>query len=170
VKRFFLTAGMVLAALNIWTGAPLLALWIGSRVQGGGSYPKLTSILVVVGVLMVVAFGLLKLLEVLSFMHDEASGRQATVRAHLPWLRSMRGERPLYPGEQAVVTVVERVLILMVVLAVIVFEIWFFFFSPSPIDSRSGRSFQVPPQERLLAAAPAAEAPSGVRGLTLRQW
>jgi hypothetical protein len=25
-----------LAAVNVWTGAPLLAVWVGSQTQGGG--------------------------------------------------------------------------------------------------------------------------------------
>jgi hypothetical protein len=33
----------------------------------------------------------------------------------------------------------ERILVVCVVLAVAAFEIWFFFFSTSPIDGRSGR-------------------------------
>ena len=33
-KRFGLAALMAFLALNIWTGSPLLALWIGSQVQG----------------------------------------------------------------------------------------------------------------------------------------
>ena len=35
-KRFLLAALMALLVLNLWTGGPLLALWLGSRVQGDG--------------------------------------------------------------------------------------------------------------------------------------
>jgi hypothetical protein len=45
----------------------------------------------------------------------------------------MRAERVNYEREKHEVTAVERILVLMVALAVILFEIWFFFFSPSPI-------------------------------------
>jgi hypothetical protein len=31
-----------------------------------------------------------------------------------------------------------------IVLVVVLFEIWFFFYSPSPIDQRSGRSHRAP--------------------------
>ena len=34
LKRFLLAALMAVLVLNIWTGGPLLALWLGSRVQG----------------------------------------------------------------------------------------------------------------------------------------
>jgi len=51
----------------------------------------------------------------------------------------MRGERAQYPGQHIEVTALERVLIVTVVLCILAFEIWFFFFSTSPIDQRSGR-------------------------------
>jgi hypothetical protein len=51
----------------------------------------------------------------------------------------MRGEREMYPGDRLTVTTLERVLVVVVVLAVAAFEIWFFFFSGSPIDQRTGR-------------------------------
>ena len=38
---------MGVATLNVWTGSPLLALWIGSRVQGRAP-PAMLPIFVVV--------------------------------------------------------------------------------------------------------------------------
>jgi hypothetical protein len=40
VKRFGLAALMAFLALNVWTGSPLLALWIGSRIQGESTQPS----------------------------------------------------------------------------------------------------------------------------------
>ena len=34
LKRVAMAAATALVAINIWTGAPLLALWVGSRVVG----------------------------------------------------------------------------------------------------------------------------------------
>jgi hypothetical protein len=52
----------------------------------------------------------------------------------------MRAERPVYPGESPHLTAPERMLVVVVVIAAVVaFEVWFFFFSGSPIDQRSGR-------------------------------
>ena len=34
LKRLGLVALMAFLALNVWTGSPLLSLWIGSRIQG----------------------------------------------------------------------------------------------------------------------------------------
>jgi hypothetical protein len=52
----------------------------------------------------------------------------------------MRGERPHYDKQRARdLSPLEVILIVSVVAAVVAFEIWFFFFSGSPIDQRSGR-------------------------------
>jgi hypothetical protein len=147
LKLVGLRAAMLVVALNIWTGSPLLALWIGSRMQGDGP-PKMGPVFVVGLAIAVFSFALAQLLAMLGGRYDELTGQAATVHRQVPWLRSMRGERPIYPGERVHVTALERVLVLMVVIAVAAFEIWFFFFSTSPIDGRSGRS-SVP-----LASAP----------------
>jgi hypothetical protein len=143
VKRLGLAALIAIVSVNVWTGSPLFALWVGSRVQGTGP-PKMESFAVVAVVLIAMSVALVKLLSYLGSAYDSASGQQPTVRAHTPWLRSMRGERPQYPGEAPRLTVLERTLVAMVLVVVVLFEVWFFFFSPSPIDQRTGRS-EVPP-------------------------
>jgi hypothetical protein len=130
---------MAIAALNVWTGGPLLALWIGSRAQGEGP-PTMTAIFVVVVALSVISLISLRLLGYLNRLHEKMTGQTATVRQHTPWLRSMRGERPQYGGVEPTLTALERILVVMVVAAFVAFEVWFFFFSSSPIDNRTGRS------------------------------
>jgi hypothetical protein len=138
VKRVALVAAMAVVTLNVWTGAPLLALWVGSRVQLH-SQATMTGIAVVAIVLAIVCFLLLRLLRVLGAQYDSLVGASPTVRSHVSWLRSMRGERPEYDGVAPTVTMAERIVIVAVVLAFAVFEVWFFFFSSSSIDQRSGR-------------------------------
>ena len=147
-KLVGLRAAMLLVAINIWTGSPLLALWIGSRVQGTGP-PKMSAVFVVAVAIAVFSVLLGQLLALLGGVYDGMTGQVATVHQHVPWLRSMRGERAVYPGEHAQITALERVMVIVVVVAVVAFEIWFFFFSTSPIDNRSGRG--------ALPAAPTAE-------------
>jgi hypothetical protein len=136
--RVLLLALIGLATLNLWTGGPLLALWVGSRTQGSGP-TSMTAVLVVVVVMTAVSVGLIRVITLLQEAYRKRGGDSPQVRAHTPWLRSMRGERPVYPGESARLTAPERILVLVVIVAVAVFEIWFFFFSGSPIDQRSGR-------------------------------
>jgi hypothetical protein len=137
-KRLAVAALLTIVGLNVWTGGPLLALWIGSRVQGSGP-PTMAAVAVVVVVLAVVSIALALLFSRLNRAYQTMSGHAATVRQHTPWLRSMRGERPQYAGVEPTLTTPERILVGMVVVAFVLFEIWFFFFSTSPIDNRSGR-------------------------------
>ena len=138
MKRFALAAAMAVVTFNVWTGAPLLALWIGSRVQADRQATML-GIAVVAIVLAIICFFLLRLLRALGARYDRVVGASPTVRSHVSWLRSMRGERPEYDGVEPTVTMAERIAIAAVVLAFAAFEVWFFFFSTSSIDSRSGR-------------------------------
>jgi hypothetical protein len=132
LKLVGLRAAMLVVALNIWTGSPLLALWIGSRLQGDGP-PKMGPVFVVGLAIAVFSFALAQVLALLGGRYDQLTGHVATVHRQTPWLRSMRGERPVYPGEHAQVSALERVLVIMVVGAIGAFEIWFFFLSGSPI-------------------------------------
>jgi hypothetical protein len=141
---------MALVAVNVWTGAPLLALWVGSRVQRH-SEATMTGIAVVAITLAVICFALLRVLRVLSARYDRITGTSPTVRTHVTWLRSMRAERPQYEGVTPTLTMAERIVILMVVIAFIAFEIWFFFFSTSSIDQRSGRG-EAPTVQHLAGA------------------
>ena len=134
---------MVLATLNLWTGGPLLALWIGSRVQGSGA-PSMLAVGVVAVSLGLLSYALVELLAVLDARYARVSGRRTTVSRHVPWLRSMRGERPHQPRHARELSPLEVVLIASVVVVIALFEVWFFFYSPSPIDQRSGRSHGVP--------------------------
>jgi hypothetical protein len=149
VKRLFLALCIAVASVNIWTGGPALALWAGSRAQGSGPATML-SVFVVIVVLAAVSLGLVRLIGALQRAYEDCAGTAPTVRAHTPWLRSMRGERPVYPGEKASLTTPERILVVVAVLGVTAFEVWFFFFSGSPIDQRSGRG-QAPVQPPAIA-------------------
>jgi hypothetical protein len=149
MKRLALAFLIALASLNIWTGGPAFALWVGSRVQGDGP-PTMTAFFVVTIVLAAVILGLVRMIAALQRAYDKCTGSGPTVRAHTPWLRSMRGERPVYPGESAQLTASERILIIVAVVAVVAFEVWFLFFSGSPFDQRSGRG-QAPMQPPAIA-------------------
>jgi hypothetical protein len=137
-RRLGLRVAMAAVAINIWTGSPLLALWIGSRLQGSGP-PKMGPVFVVVVAFAAISFGLAWVLSQLGDRYDRITGQVPLVHRHVAWLRSMRGERAQYPGEHVQVTALEQVLIITVVLCILAFEIWFFFFSGSSIDQRSGR-------------------------------
>jgi hypothetical protein len=139
VKRFGLAALTAFIALNVWTGSPLLAVWIGSRIQGDSTQPSMGAVAAVIGCLILFSVLLYQALKRVSYAYHEATGTLPAVRTHAPWLRSMRGERPDYPGTDARIGAAERIVVLMVIVAVVAFEVWFFFFSGSSIGGNSGR-------------------------------
>jgi hypothetical protein len=138
VRRIGWISVMILLTVNIWTGGPLLALWIGSRVQGSGQ-PTMGPIVVTAISLGAISFGLVRLLAIVDARYGQAMGRTTSVRQHVPWLRSMRGERPHEQRRFGDLSPLEIILVVAVVIVIALFEVWFFFFSSSPIDQRSGR-------------------------------
>jgi hypothetical protein len=125
---------MALAAINIWTGSPLLAVWVGSRVVET-SQPTMGAVFLIVVVLAALSLALIYVLNAASAAHDRLTGRRQAVRRHVPWLRSMRAERTEHERDKRRLTVLERMLVISVVAAVLLFEIWFFFYSGSPIGA-----------------------------------
>ena len=92
----------------------------------------------------VISFVLVRLLARLDDLYGRVTGRASTVHRHVPWLRSMRGERPHIQKHASELSPLELILITTVVVVVALFEVWFFFYSPSPIDARNGRSHDAP--------------------------
>ena len=133
LERVALNIVMALSAINIWTGAPLLAVWVGSRVVESSTQVTMSAVFLVVVVLFAACLGLVWVLNRASAAYDEKVGRPQNVRQHVPWLRSMRAERVVYEREKGTTTPLERILVVTVALAVVAFEVWFFFFSGSSI-------------------------------------
>ncbi|HEV2815223.1 MAG TPA: hypothetical protein VGW10_18350 [Solirubrobacteraceae bacterium] len=143
LRRLALVCGMAIATVNIWTGGPLVALWIGSRVQGSGP-PSMLGIGIAAVALGVVTYALVRVLARLDAAYGRVAGRTSSVRRHVPWLRSMRGERPHVQKHVNQLSALEIILVTTVVVVVVLFEVWFFFYSPSPIDGRTGRDHDAP--------------------------
>jgi len=134
VKRTLLVLGTLLASMNIWTGAPLAAVWVGSH-SAGGSQVSMTALVVVVVVLIVLEVALVWILSRLTYAYEQLVPRPEAVRRTSPWLRSMRGERDDIETQRRSLGAIERILVFTVVIGVGAFEIWFFFFSGSSIGS-----------------------------------
>ncbi len=139
IKPILLAAAMAFLALNVWTGSPLLAVWLGSKVQGENSQPSMGAYAIVIIALIAFSWGLYQLLKIVMSAYQDATGTTPTVRSHAPWLRSMRGERPDYPGNTARISGAEKIVVVTVLIAATAFEIWFFFFSGSSIGGGGGR-------------------------------
>jgi len=128
--RIALAGLTAVLAINLWTGAPLFAIWVGSRVQKGTGL-TMSTVLVVMGVLAVCVTLLVLALTRVEAAYKTVTG-QDTHRRTAPWLRSMRGERPELAHQEGL-TGFEKGLAAAVVLGVVAFEGWFFFFAGSSI-------------------------------------
>lgn len=132
--RLALMAGTALAATAAWTGAPLLALWVGSQADNG-SQPALIAVIIVVVVLAVLEFALVTLLSVLNRRWERAAGIRPETRRPPPWYSSMRGERDRDVIRHRGVSGPEKVVAVCCATAMLVFEFWFFFLSGSSLPS-----------------------------------
>jgi hypothetical protein len=135
IARTAVLSAIAVLTLNLWTGGPMLAVWIGSRLQGSG--PTTTwAVGLVIAILGAISWAILRALAMLNHAYDRLTGRPQ-VRHRTAWLRSVRGERS--DSDRTGVSAADMVLIAIVAVAILAFEIWFFFYSGSPIDQRSGR-------------------------------
>src|SRR3954447_24117660 len=81
--RVLVMAAMTVVAVNIWTGAPLLALWVGSRVEGDSGL-SMGAVFVVIAVMALTMFVLVRLLALLGARHDRMLGREPATRRQQP--------------------------------------------------------------------------------------
>lgn len=135
LERLALIAASALLSINLWTGAPLLAVWVGSRVQAAQGRLSMSALLAVVATLAVTVFVLAWLLARVNGRYDGLSGQEPGARQTSPWLRSLSGERESDVRARHGISGIERVVVITVVLAVLAFEAWFFFFAGSSLPS-----------------------------------
>ena len=133
LKRAALAGATAFLAINLWTGAPLVALWVGSQVVGK-TVLSMEAVFVVVIVLAALVFSMAMGLAWLSAEYDRLTGRVPGER-RLTWLRSTRAEGIEEPGYGAGTSALERIVMTSVYLAVISFLVWFFFFAGAPTPS-----------------------------------
>jgi hypothetical protein len=116
-----------LVSVNLWTGGPLLALWVGSRIQAAAGQLSMAAVGGTLGVLIVETFVLYKALAYLNARYNRVIGR-VSPRRQAPWLKPMTGERRALEVRRPL-SATERIVVASVVVAVLAFEVWFFFFA-----------------------------------------
>jgi hypothetical protein len=134
VQRIALATGALVASVNVWTGAPLFAVWVGSRVQGTSGV-KMGPLFVVVGVLIVLELVLVYALGWINGRYDHITGRDKLVRRPPPWRSSLSAEREDVVRREEGVNAIERVVSISVAAGLAAFQIWFFFFSGSSLPA-----------------------------------
>jgi len=127
LKRTALAAATAFAAINVWTGCPLFALWVGAQVSGQNriTMPTLGVFLIVVALLEGVT---IVALAWLNNVYDELTGRRRLERRP-PWLRSMSAESERHVSQRVGISLPERILMIIIYFAVIALAVWYVFFA-----------------------------------------
>jgi hypothetical protein len=133
-KRVAIVIATALTTVNLWTGAPLLAVWVGSQAQGGRvlSLGGVVTVLLVLGVL---AFLLGWALSWLHAKYDQLIGRPPALARTSPWQRRMRGELDEHLRARYPLSAPERVVAACVIAGLLAFEVWFFFLAGSSLPT-----------------------------------
>jgi hypothetical protein len=128
-----LAIAAALISVNIWTGAPICALWIGAQFQtwtaarASGTGVSMEGLFAVVVVLAALEAALVLLVGRVSNAYDKLTGRGGKAHRRSPWLRSLGGERDKAESGRYGISAVERTAIISVVVCVLAFEAWFIF-------------------------------------------
>jgi hypothetical protein len=125
-----LIAAMVAGSLMLWLGNPVIWLWIGSQMtssQRGRMGPYFVVAIGILASTVAVSLALARLQRT----YERVTGKEATVRVRLAWLRSLRDDRQ--SGTD--VTVLDFILVTTAVVAVTAFAVWFLLFAGSPLPS-----------------------------------
>jgi hypothetical protein len=131
-KRLALIIGTTLVGINTFTGAPLLAIWVGSQAQGGRVL-SLRGVVTVLVVLTVLEFLLGLALTWLSATYDRLTGRPRFAGETSPWQRAKRGDRVQDIRARFGMSAPEKVVAACVIAGVLLFEVWFFFLAGSSL-------------------------------------
>ena len=123
-----LVLAMLVAAIFLWVGTPLVWLYIASQLVDSSQPSMGPYMVVVVGVIATVVLDAM-LLARLNREYQRVTGSSGEVRMQLPWHKSMRGERERPRG----MSVLDAILILSVTLAGLTFAVWFFGFAGSSL-------------------------------------
>lgn len=128
LTRLGLIVLMVLGALMLWIGNPVIWLWIGSQVTssqqaGFGPYMLVGTGILVSTILVALA------LARLDRQYKDVIGYASTVRVRLPWLRSLRDD----PQGSRELTVLDFILVTTALSAIIAALVWFLLFAGSPL-------------------------------------
>jgi hypothetical protein len=119
IKRLALAAATAFVAVNIWTGCPIFALWVGAQVV---SERRVT----------VSVFASAVALSWLNATYDAMTGRQHVERRPA-WMRSMNAETESHVHKRVGITPIEQVVMLNVYVVVILLAVWYVFFAGPPL-------------------------------------
>ncbi len=130
-KRVLLAAATAFLSVNLWTGSPLLALWVGSQAADQQAL-SMTAVFVVVLTLAALTLGISFVLLWLEQTYRQLVGHPLR-EGRATWLRSFNAQRE--PVREVPMSQLERITTVSVYVSVLAFVVWFFGFAGSPLPS-----------------------------------
>ena len=124
-------AATAFLSVNLWTGSPLLALWVGSQAADQQAL-SMTAVFVVVLTLTALTLGISFVLLWLEQTYRKVVGHPLR-EGRATWLRSFNAQRE--PVRKVPMSQLERITTVSVYVAVLAFVVWFFGFAGSPLPS-----------------------------------
>jgi hypothetical protein len=133
-----MAAATAFATINIWTGCPLVALWVAGQVSGEHRI-TMTAFGVFVLASAVLEGLTLIALAWLNDVYDQLTGRRRVERRS-PWLRAMSDEAEHHVSQRVGISLLERIAMINVYLVVIAFAVWYAFLAgPGPLHCIGGQ-------------------------------
>jgi hypothetical protein len=122
LKRVAMAGLTALVTVNVWTGCPLLALWVGSRAVGTGdlSMAAVVVVLVVLGLLELV---MMLVLAWLTGVYDELIGLQRPEQS-ATWIRRLCAPESAGLNRRLRITTLEGIVVINVYIAVSALVVW----------------------------------------------
>jgi hypothetical protein len=129
LRRALFAAATAFLSINLWTGAPLLSLWVGSQAADRQTL-SMAAVLVVVLVLAVLTVAMSVALLWLEGRYRRLVGHPLREN-RLTWLRPFNAQQE--PVRQVPMSMVEHIVTVTVYVAVIALIVWFLLFAGSPL-------------------------------------
>jgi hypothetical protein len=127
VKRVAMAGLTALVTVNVWTGCPLLALWVGSRAVGRGEL-SMFAVVVVLVVLGLLELAMMLVLAWLTAVYDELIGLQRTEQS-ATWIRRLCAPESAGLNRKLSITTLEGIVVINVYVAVTTLVVWYLFFA-----------------------------------------
>jgi hypothetical protein len=127
LKRTAMAAITALVTVNVWTGCPLLALWVGSRAVGTGDL-SMAAVVVVLVVLGLLELGMMLVLAWLTSVYDEMIGLQRPEQS-ATWIRRLCAPESAGLDRKLRITTLEGIVVINVYVAVFTLFAWYVFFA-----------------------------------------
>ena len=129
-KRVLIAAATAFLGINLWTGAPLFSLWVGSQFVGDKQL-SMAAVGIVVVTLAILVGAMSFALVWLNDTYKRITGHPLREN-RLTWLRSFNVQRESV-GEGIPTSLLERIVMLNVYVATIALVVYFFLVPQSPL-------------------------------------